>query len=78
MMCMFYGKWFNLGKDVQCLNLGVGFDERDPKYINKWMGCKDVINGSHIMHWSGPGKPWLIDGKHKHLWTPYFVESCFA
>jgi len=36
------------------------------------------VDKAHILHWSGPRKPWRRNGENKHLWEPYRSdEKCW-
>eukprot|EP00055_Hartaetosiga_balthica_P002128 m.139179 g.139179 ORF g.139179 m.139179 type:complete len:1008 (+) comp19504_c0_seq1:65-3088(+) len=34
-----------------------------------------LVNG-YILHWTGPHKPWLVDGLYKSIWNQFHPKSC--
>jgi len=65
MLLVFYEKWGHL--DQKWNVDGLGFK----------MVSHGLINNAHILHWSGPQKPWEKNGLHVELWQDYHKAECF-
>ncbi|CAD7937568.1 unnamed protein product [Amoebophrya sp. A25] len=37
---------------------------------------KPILEDGGLFHWTGPLKPWLVDGVNRRLWEPYTVNYC--